>query len=420
MLIFVSQNHIKTMKKYLALLPFFCLIMVGVKVFGRNSDGQPVEGKLNYVVIGAFSIPKNAIEFAESAKKKKLEAQFSINPLRKLFYVYVLQTDDQSAAFEEAKKLRKDTPYYDTWVFTGTLGDENKSGADLNPLTGKSIKTIEAVDVKETLPGMVPPVQENKMASASQNPVAISGQQPTDALIEEVPEGSKKFLFKISTHEREIDGDVDVMDLDKAKLRKAASYRGNDVIAIRPVNNSGNIALVCEVFGYRKMQQILNFNAPQPNESVVVDETKITVSFELVRLKKGDFAVMYNVYFFKDAAVMRPESHYEVTSLLEMLQENPKYKIKIHGHTNGNASGKIISMGESKNFFALTDTKEGHGSAKRLSEERAKVIQNYLIAQGIDPTRMQIKAWGGKRPVYDEDSQQAHANVRVEIEILED
>ncbi len=97
-----------------------------------------------------------------------------------------------------------------------------------------------------------------------------------------------------------------------------------------------------------------------------VEDNKITVPFELVRLKKGDFAIMYNVYFYKDAGVMRPESRYEVTSLLEMLQENPKYKIKIHGHTNGNAAGKIISMGDSESFFALKDTKEGFGSAKRI------------------------------------------------------
>jgi outer membrane protein OmpA-like peptidoglycan-associated protein len=103
-----------------------------------------------------------------------------------------------------------------------------------------------------------------------------------------------------------------------------------------------------------------------------------------------------------------------------MLLENPKYKIRIHGHTNGNSGGKIISMGDSKNFFSLKDTKEGSGSAKKLSEERAKVIESYLVSKGIDPSRMEIKAWGGKKPVYEEDSQNAHANVRVEIEILEE
>ena len=142
---------------------------------------------------------------------------------------------------------------------------------------------------------------------------------------------------------------------------------------------------------------------------------------QLVRLQKGDIAVMYNVYFYKDAGVMRPESQYEVSSLMEMLKENTKYKIKIHGHTNGGASGKIISLDEkSTNYFSLANTKDGYGSAKKLSEERAIVIKRYLVNNGIDPKRMEIKAWGGKRPIHDKHHTRAQENVRVEIEILED
>ncbi len=103
-----------------------------------------------------------------------------------------------------------------------------------------------------------------------------------------------------------------------------------------------------------------------------------------------------------------------------MLQENPKYKIKIHGHTNGGAHGKIISMDkDSKNYFALQNTREGVGSAKKLSEERAAVIRNYLVSNGVDASRMEVKAWGGKRPIHDKHSTRANENVRVEIEILE-
>ena len=129
---------------------------------------------------------------------------------------------------------------------------------------------------------------------------------------------------------------------------------------------------------------------------------------------------MYNVYFFKDAAVMRSESKHEISSLLEMMVENPKYKIRIHGHTNGNATGKIISLGESKNFFSLEGTKEGFGSAKKLSEERAKVIRDFLLANGIDPSRAEILAWGGNKPIHDKLGALARENVRVEVEILEE
>lgn len=128
---------------------------------------------------------------------------------------------------------------------------------------------------------------------------------------------------------------------------------------------------------------------------------------------------MYNVYFFKDAAIMRPESRYEINNLLSMMNENSAYKIMIHGHTNGNAAGKIITMGDSKNFFSLTNTREGRGSAKKLSEERANAVREYLIDQGIAEDRMTIKAWGGKRPLYDKENSQAQANVRVEVEIIE-
>ena len=117
---------------------------------------------------------------------------------------------------------------------------------------------------------------------------------------------------------------------------------------------------------------------------------------------------------------MRPESKFDLDGLLDMMNENPKYKIRIHGHTNGNASGKIMEVGESGEFFSLTGAKEGNGSAKKLSLKRAEVIRNYLATKGVDPTRMETKAWGGKKPIYDKHHTQASANVRVEVEVIEE
>jgi outer membrane protein OmpA-like peptidoglycan-associated protein len=417
------------MKKKLTLILFVLTIAFNLKVSATN--GQLDAKNSNYVVIGAFSIPKNAIEFTENAKKQNYKAEFAINPNRNLFYVYVLHTGDKKMAFDEANKLRTGSPFDDTWVYTGLLGEDLElgKGNDLNPVTGEKIVKIEANDqhttsgpIASTTTTILPEkINEGKQITEAEKSVPVV--EPVHvSTVEEVEEGSKKFLFKIfTTNNKDIQGDVDLMDLDKTKPRKMASYRGNEPVNVKPANKSGNIALVCEVFGYRKIQTVTNFNEPQATEGITVEENKTIVPFELVRLKKGDYAVMYNVYFYKDAGIMRPESKYEVNSLLDMLKENPKYKIRIHGHTNGNAHGKVVSMGDSKNFFALTtDVKEGFGSAKKLSEERAKVIQSYLINQGVDPTRMQVKAWGGKKPVYEEDHALAQANVRVEIEILED
>ena len=404
------------MKKKLTLILFILTILFNLKV--SATKGQLNAKGANYVVIGAFSIPKNAIEFTNSAKENNLDAEFSINPERNLFYVYVMATPDHEIAINEAKKLRLGQ-YLDAWVFSGVLGEDQKiNGTDMNPITREKINKIEPSD-----PIITTNLEQKPLKLEASTTSIIRTENNTSVTsIEEMEPGSKKFLFKIYTEgKKELQGDVDIIDLDKAKPKKIASYRGNEPVSVKPVNKSGNIEFVCEVFGYRKIQTVTNFNQPEATEGITIEENKAVVPFELVRLKKGDFAVMYNVYFYKDAGIMRPESKYEVNSLLDMLKENPKYKIRIHGHTNGNDRGKVISMGESKNFFAITtDVKQGSGSAKKLSEERALVIQSYLINQGIDPSRMQIKAWGGKKPVYEEDHALAQVNVRVEIEILED
>jgi outer membrane protein OmpA-like peptidoglycan-associated protein len=193
------------------------------------------------------------------------------------------------------------------------------------------------------------------------------------------------------------------------------------VVNVKPINKSGNLVVVCDMFGYRKVQLPINLIEPKIEDAVTMENGNITVNFDLVRLKKGDKVVMYNVYFFNHAAIMRPESRYEMNDLLNYLKEKPNSKIKIHGHTNGNEFGQIITLGKSKDYFSLsTDNKEGTGSALKLSEERARILQSYLVDQGIDIKRMELKAWGGKSPIYDEDHSLAHANVRVEIEILEE
>ena len=103
------------------------------------------------------------------------------------------------------------------------------------------------------------------------------------------------------------------------------------------------------------------------------------------------------------------------------MKENTKYRITLHGHTNGRAAGTIITMGEAKNFFELTpDVKKGIGSAKDLSRERAEVIKDWLVANGIAADRMEIKAWGGSRMIHDKNSVNARKNVRVEVEVLQD
>jgi len=369
----------------------------------------------NYVVIGAFASQKNAIHFTETAKKKQFDARFEMNENRNLFYVYVLHTGNKQLAVEQAQDLRKKTPFSDTWVYTGSLGKNvsNDNGTDTDPGTGEKIKQIPTED--KSVATEVPLT----IISKNTSPIKESEQAMVSQPLVNDAEG-RTFFFKLTkaSNQKAVEGEVDIFDSEKQK--KTASYSANKDVFVRTVNNSGNVLLKCQVFGYRKSELAINFNNLQATPSVSLENNKVIVPFELVRLKKGDIAIMYNVFFYKDAAIMRPESRSEVTSLLELMNENPKMKIKIHGHTNGGAAGKIIEPGDRKNFFSLSGTKEGFGTAKKLSEERAQIINDFLVSEGIDPSRMEVKAWGGKKAIFEKDHAQAQSNVRVEIEITEE
>ncbi len=245
--------------------------------------------------------------------------------------------------------------------------------------------------------------------------------KPVDAGIAAEELTSRNFVFHTYNAADGTPLKAEISLIDVARSAKLASYAGNEPVkVVVPSRGGTSFIFICESFGYRKQQRDFDFNAP-PIEALFTDDAgNLVVPFEMVRLQKGDISVMYNVFFYRDAAVMRPESRYEVGLLLQMMNENPEYRIKLHGHTNGNAHGKIISRGEGGGFFSLTNTKEGFGSAKKLSERRAGTIMEFLIDQGIAADRIELRAWGGKRPLHDKRSVRAKENVRVEVEILED
>lgn len=344
----------------------------------------------NYVVIGAFAKESNAIKLS-----RKIDAQYEINPVKQLFYVYVLKTEISEAAFIEARKLQGGSEYKDAWVFVGTLGVNGK-GEDV----------------------LVPVLKDEPAPAITSEPVIVQP-EPTPVPAAPVNSNSKNFFFSV-TYESGSPAPGEVTIIEPKSQRKEYVFNGNENVVMKPISPSGDMRVECDLVGYRKIVQSINYQTPDSTDGVTIKDNKVIVPFMLVRLKKGDHQILYNVLFYKDAAIMRPESKVDLEGVLAMMQENSRYKIRIHGHTNGSSAGKIIEAGESGDLFSLGGAKEGAGTAKKLSQRRAEVIRDYLAKSGVDPTRMTIKAWGGKKPIYDKMHTQAYANVRVEVEVLED
>lgn len=241
--------------------------------------------------------------------------------------------------------------------------------------------------------------------------------------VEESIKGVKMYFNTFRTNSfKEVPGKIEVVDADK--LKRYGYKDSHKVVGIpMSINRSGNVQYLTEIFGYKKVQLDFNLNDPineQTSPYLSYDDSILVVDFELHRYTVGDLVTMYNVYFFKDAAIMRPESKYEMQQLLEMLNENKDYSIEIRGHTNGNNSGPIIEMeAGSENYFSKSGNKtEGWGSAKKLSSKRAELIRAYLVSNGIRSSRIEAKGFGGKNSIYEKFDPLAYKNVRVEIKIL--
>jgi hypothetical protein len=379
---------------------FLILVTLCVIVSTQSLHAQVDEnGKSYFVVIGAFSIEKNATDFiSDWAKKFGLNPQYKMNTNRNLFYVFTMQDKYWGIPVQEAERIRKMDPKFDkTWVFYGTLDD----------IVRATEPTITAASPVVEVP---PASNENTIATVD----SVGTQEPDPAV-----EAVKKFFFELKAEDgTQLKSPVELIDLDRSSL--AALYPSNEPVTISPINNSGRVMVQSKIFGYRLKQVGIDLNNPLDSAGIVLKDNIYTVPIVLKPLTVGDVSIMYNVFFFKDAGIMRPDSKYEVNALVAMMQEFPNRKIIIHGHTNGNYRGRILKMNKNKDFFSTSGAESTTGSAVQLSEERARCIQEYLIANGIQKERMTIKPWGGKKMIYDSEHPRAIENVRVEVEIVND
>ncbi len=403
-----------------------------------NSKAVPTEGtalqKGYYIVVAAFlSGQENfAQRYSSKLNEEGKHSKYGFDAARGFYYVYLDYYTDFSESINQMLTVRKESGFGDAWVRIIKDGSETQ--------TDVVAKEKPKQEEKKAVEPIVPKVEEQKKVEdqkveptkivaesvpAIVAPVEVVPNPKADPVY--LPQTLKNtqafFSLYNATNGRVLDGEVEVIDTERSKL--ISKMKANTYLNLPdPKSKSGKLTLIGSSFGYRKIQHEMNYyntEADTLQEDIDLIGNYYMVKFDMSRMVKGDIATLYNIYFYNDAAVMIPESKYELNNLLQMLLDNPKYRIMLHGHTNGNGRGKIIYVGKEKDFFAITkdDVVKESGTAKELSGARAQVIKDWLVTQGIDATRVETKAWGGARMLHDKDSQNARRNVRVEVEVLE-
>jgi outer membrane protein OmpA-like peptidoglycan-associated protein len=420
-----------------------CTVVIFMASVSQSVIADPLP-KGYYIVVAAYL--SNQESFAQRYSSELNQAghhtQYGFDATRQFHYVYVDYYINFDESITKMLDVRKQAGFSEAWVRIIKEGGEpiaQKEEPKEEVKKDESKKEIKIEELrKEESKKEALQKDEKVVQSPKAEPVQEPTQQETPTPTEVVPnpkaepvyipqtlKNTKAFLSLYNaTTNQIIDGEVEVIDGERSSLILKA--KANEYLVLPdPKSKSGKLILIGNSFGYRKIQHEINYYDTEKDtlqSDISLIGNYYMVRFEMVRLQKGDIAVLYNVYFYNDAAIMLPESKYELNKLFTMMKENPTYKIILHGHTNGNGRGKIIRVGASKDFFNLTadDIVSENASAKELSGARAQVIKDWLISQGVATDRIEVKAWGGSRMLHDKNSQNARRNVRVEVEVNEE
>lgn len=126
---------------------------------------------------------------------------------------------------------------------------------------------------------------------------------------------------------------------------------------------------------------------------------KVSVGESFTTLKAGETVLLRWVVFDQSEYTLLPESYPELNKLVEALRANPVLRVEIAGHTDNVGDQRLNQA---------------------LSENRAKVVGNYLIQHGIRATRITTVGYGGSLPIVGNTNEEQRAkNRRVELIVNE-
>ncbi len=125
----------------------------------------------------------------------------------------------------------------------------------------------------------------------------------------------------------------------------------------------------------------------------------MNLEIELDPIEKGKATILKNIFFKTDSFQLKPESKVQLMEIVDFMKKNPGLVIEIGGHTD-------LQGSENYNL--------------PLSGNRAEAVVQYLIANGISPSRLRSKGYGFSVPVGDNSTDAGRAlNRRTEFKILQ-
>jgi outer membrane protein OmpA-like peptidoglycan-associated protein len=155
-----------------------------------------------------------------------------------------------------------------------------------------------------------------------------------------------------------------------------------------------NYGITTKIDGYVGTSQNIDLSKITNNKYLEIEGKDMTVKPVEVGVK----VEMNNIFFEFGKAELKSESFPELNRIATFFKSNTKIISEISGHTD-NLGTDLVN--------------------NKLSQERADVVRNYLLTQGVPAERLSAKGYGKTRPKVANDTPENQAiNRRVEFEIL--
>lgn len=190
---------------------------------------------------------------------------------------------------------------------------------------------------------------------------------------------------KNQSENRKVEVFYNLIEAKNAKVKKA------EAIPIGPFEKRHVKEVIAEDSG----NMVLSTVAME----TMVEEERLTLESKFYKAKKGDLVRINNINFDFNSEKVMEQSLPLLDELLDIMMNNPKLTIEIHGHICCNPNPN--------------DTK--------LSYRRALVILKYLAKYGVEVNRLAFKGYGSNDPIYrlpEKNEKERAANRRVEILIV--
>ncbi len=122
------------------------------------------------------------------------------------------------------------------------------------------------------------------------------------------------------------------------------------------------------------------------------------LDLKLTPLKPNTKLELYNITFESGSSELNDNSVRELNRILALLIDNPNIKIEVAAHTDSKSSARYNMA---------------------LSRKRAQSVYDFLVAESVDPSRLEAKGYGEEKPLVPNDSPENMAkNRRFELIIL--